>query len=122
MKKVVYTIEEDNTCENEAIIGFVKGGPLEKYNLRRGTFDKNYGKKNTVYMEGICIKPGYWGSNGGHLIRMNFLQEAKKRGYNFVTSYVHRNVIMKSMNKGEIIEIVQKYDPDKLDYYRIDLR
>jgi hypothetical protein len=24
--------------------------------------------------------------------------------------------------KGENIEIVQKYDPDKLDYYRVDLR
>jgi hypothetical protein len=23
--------------------------------------------------------------------------------------------------KGENIEIVQKYDPDKLDYYRVDL-
>jgi hypothetical protein len=25
------------------------------------------------------------------------------------------------MDKGEIIEVVQKYDPDKLDYYRIDI-
>jgi hypothetical protein len=47
--------------------------------------------------------------------------EAKKRGYAFVTGYVHRNVIMKRRSKGEIIQIVQKYDPDKLDYYRIDL-
>ena len=60
----------------------------------------------------------YW---GGHLLRMNFLLEAKKRGYNFVTGYVHRNVIMKRISKGETIQIVQKYDPDKLDYYRIDL-
>ena len=114
--------KEDNSYENEAIVGYVKGGSLEKYNLRRGTFDENYGKKNTVYMEWICIKPGYWGSTGGHLLRMNFLQEAKKRGYNFITGYVHRNVIMKRIDKGEIIEVVQKYDPDKLDYYRIDLR
>jgi hypothetical protein len=113
--------KEDGAYENEAIVGYVKGGPLEKYNLRRGTFDENYGKKNTVYMEWICIKPGYWGSTGGHLLRMNFLKESKKRGYNFITGYVHRNVIMKRMSKGEIIEVVQKYDPDKLDYYRIDL-
>ena len=51
-------------CENESIIGYVKGGPIEKYELRRGTFDENYGKRNTVYMEWICIKPGYWGSTG----------------------------------------------------------
>ena len=107
--------------ENEAIVGYVKGGPIEKYNLRRGTFDENYGKRNTVHMEWICIRPGYWGTSGGHLLRMNFLQEAKKRGYNFITGYVHRDVIMKRINKGEIIQIVQKYNPDKLDYYRIDL-
>jgi len=28
---------------------------------------------------------------------------------------------MKRISKGETIQIVQKYDPDKLDYYRIDL-
>ena len=72
-------------------------------------------------MEWICIKPGYWGSTGGHFLRMNFLLEAKKRDYKFVTGYVHRNVIMKRISKGEPIQIVQKYDPDKLDYYRIDL-
>jgi hypothetical protein len=72
-------------------------------------------------MEWICIRPGYWGTSGGHLLRINFLQEAKKRGYNFITGYVHRDVIMKRINKREMIQIVQKYDPDKLDYYRIDL-
>ena len=113
--------EENNPDKDDVIVGYVKGGPIEKYNLRRGTFDENYGKKNTIYMEWICIKPGYWGSSGGHLLRMNFLLEAKKRGYNFITGYVHRNVIMNRINKGEIIQIVQKYDPDKLDYYRIDL-
>jgi len=106
---------------NEDIVGYVKGGPLEKYGLRRGTFDENYGKKNTAYMEWICIKPGYWGSAGGHLLRMNFLMEAKERGYDFLTGYVHRNVISTRKSKGEIIQIVQKYDPDRLDYYRIDL-
>jgi hypothetical protein len=106
---------------NDDIVGYVKGGPLEKYALRRGTFDENYGKKNTAYMEWICIKPGYWGSAGGHLLRMNFLMEAKERGYGFLTGYVHRNVISARKSKGEIIQIVQKYDPDKLDYYRIDL-
>jgi len=114
--------DNDISCEDESIIGYVKGGPIEKYELRRGTLDENYGKKNTIYMEWICIKPGYWGSTGGHLLRMNFLLEAKKRGYNFVTGYVHRNVIMKRISKGETIQIVQKYDPDKLDYYRIDLK
>ena len=58
-------------------------------------------------MEWICIKPGYWGSTGGHLLRMNFLQEAEKRGFNYITGYVHRNVIMKRMSKGELIEYTE---------------
>jgi hypothetical protein len=103
------------------IVGFVKGGPLENYKLRRGTNDENSGKRNTAYMEWICIKPGYWGGTGGHLLRVGFLREAKLQGYKFVTSYVHRNVITNRINRGENIQIVQKYDPDKLDYYRIDL-
>jgi len=117
--------EEDNRFVNNNIVGYVKGGPLEKYKLRRGTFDENYGKRNTAYMECICMKPGYLGSTGGggggHLLRMSFLQEAKNRGYSFVTGYVHRNVIMNRISKGEIIEIIQKYNPDKLDYYRLSL-
>jgi len=72
-------------------------------------------------MEWICIKQGYWGESHGHLLRSTYLKEAKRLGYSYVTSYVHRNVIMNRMDKGETIEIVQKYDPDKLDYYRTDL-
>ena len=72
-------------------------------------------------MEWISIKSGFWGETGGHLLRLEFLKEAKRRGYSYATSYVHRNVVMQRINKGEHLEIVQKYDPDKLDYYRADL-
>ncbi|HET6799646.1 MAG TPA: hypothetical protein VFH25_03710, partial [Nitrososphaeraceae archaeon] len=67
------------------------------------------------------IKVGFWGENGGHILRREFLREAKRRGYSYVSSYVHRNVIELRINRGENIEIIQKYDPDKLDYYRYDL-
>jgi hypothetical protein len=113
-------VKDDNDKFGE-IVGYVKGGPLENYNLRRGTHDENWGKKNTAYMEWISIKPGYWGETGGHVLRIEFLKEAKSRGYSYITSYVHRNVIMQRVNKGENIEIVQKYDPDKLDYYRVNV-
>jgi GNAT superfamily N-acetyltransferase/histone H3/H4 len=113
-------VKDDNDKFGE-IVGYAKGGPLENYNLRRGTHDENWGKKNTAYMEWISIKPGYWGETGGHLLRIEFLKEAKRRGYSYITSYVHRNVIMQRVNKGENIEIVQKYDPDKLDYYRVNV-
>lgn len=107
--------------EHGKIVGYAKGGPLETYKLRRGTRDENMGKKNTMYLESISIKPGYWGGRGGHLLRLQFLSEAKKRGYRYVSAYVHRNVIMHRINDGESIQIVQKYDPDRLDYYRQDL-
>jgi hypothetical protein len=103
------------------IVGYVKGGPLENYSLRRGTYDENWGHHNTAHMEWICIKPGYWGEAGGHELRTSFLREAKLKGYFFVTSYVHRSVISSRIDRGEAIEIVKKYDPDKLDYYRVDL-
>jgi hypothetical protein len=111
----------DNNDISGEIVGYVKGGPLESYQIRRGTHDRNLGKKNTAYMEWISIRPGFWGETGGHILRMEFLREAKHRGYSYVTSYVHRNVAMQRKNRGENIEIVQKYDPDKLDYYRVDL-
>jgi hypothetical protein len=73
-------------------------------------------------MEWTSIRPGYWGNGGGHTLRMGLLNEAKKRGYSFLTSYVHRDVLIRRINAGEKIEMVQKYDPDKLDYYRTDLK
>jgi hypothetical protein len=72
-------------------------------------------------MEWIGIKTGFWGENGGHILRSEFLNEAKLRGYSYLSGYVHRNVIEHRVNRGEDIEIIQKYDPDKLDYYRANL-
>lgn len=68
------------------------------------------------------IKSGYWGEAGGHVLRSEFLKEARNRRYDYVTGYVHRIVITNRKDRGEPVEIVQKYDPDRLDYYRIDLK
>ena len=106
---------------NGTVIGFAKGGPLEYYKLRRGTVEENFGQKNTIFLERINIKTGYWGESGGHNLRMKFLTEAKRNGYKYVTGYVHRDVLIRRINNGEPIKIIQKYDPDKLDYYRLSL-
>ena len=63
------------------IVGYVKGGPLENYQLRRGTHDENLGKNNTAYMEYMSIRPGYWGATGGHLLRLEFLKHSRHRDY-----------------------------------------
>ena len=82
---ILITLRIDNAQSGE-IVGYVKGGPLENYDLRRGTYDANFGKNSTAYMESISIKPGYSGANGGHLLRVEFLKQSKHRGYTFVTS------------------------------------
>ena len=99
--------DKDEVSVSDKIVGYVKGGPLEKYTLRRGTHDENLGRHNTVYMEWICIKPGYWGEAGGHELRTNFLREAKINGFEFVTGYVHRSVIENRIKRGEAIQMVQ---------------
>ena len=38
------------------IIGFAKGGPLEKYNFDSEFEDRNRGKNNTVFLEPVAIK------------------------------------------------------------------
>jgi hypothetical protein len=118
---ILITLRTKRDSTSEQIVGYVKGGPLENYQVRRGTHDENFGKKNTAYMEWISIRPGFWGETGGHVLRIEFLREAKRRGYLYVSSYVHRNVIQQRIKRGENIEVVQRYDPDRLDYYRIDL-
>ncbi|MDQ3902288.1 MAG: hypothetical protein M3247_01350 [Thermoproteota archaeon] len=118
---ILITLRAKDHDRDEQIVGYVKGGQLETYQLRRGTHDDNFGKRNTAYMEWISIKPGFWGETGGHILRIEFLKESKRRGYTYVSSYVHRNVLQHRIERGENIEVVQRYDPDKLDYYRVDL-
>lgn len=118
---VTLRVKDAHKPDEEETVGYAKGGPLENYQLRHGTHDENFGKENTAYMEWIGIKTGFWGENGGHILRLEFLRETKRRGYSYVSGYVHRNVIQHRINRGENIEIIQRYDPDKLDYYRYDL-
>jgi hypothetical protein len=118
---VTLRVKDPHKSDEEETVGYAKGGPLENYHLRHGTHDENFGKENTAYMEWIGIKTGFWGENGGHILRLEFLKEAKRQGYSYVSGYVHRDVILHRMNVGEYVEIIQKYDPDKLDYYRYDL-
>lgn len=118
---ILITLRAIDSDRDEQIVGYVKGGQLENYRLRRGTHDDNLGKRNTAYMEWISIKPGFWGETGGHILRIEFLKESKRRGFTYVSSYVHRNVLQHRIERGENIEVVQRYDPDKLDYYRVNL-
>jgi len=103
------------------IIGFAKGGPLENYNLRPEISDKNYGVGNTIFLEPISLKMGYWGHQGGREMRHLFIMLAHAKKYKYLTSFALRNVIEIRSKTFEKAEFVTKFDPERWDYYRIEL-
>ena len=107
----------DNTGE---IVGFSKGGPLEKYHLREEIKDENYGLKNTIFLEPLALKMGYWGLRGGSEMRHMFIMQASAMKYKYLTSFALRDVIEARIDKEEA-EFVQLFDPERWDYYRVKL-
>jgi len=107
--------------QNGDIIGFAKGGPLENYVLRHEINDENFGKKNTVFLEPIALKMGYWGLGAGHDLRQSFLMQAHTLNFDFLTSFAFRDVIEKRTKSMEKAKFIFKFDPERWDYYRIKL-
>jgi len=108
-------LNDDNT-----IVGYAKGGPLENYQLYAGIKDENYGKQNTVFLEPIAMKLGYWGLGGGTRLRKVFSLLANTKRYRYLTSFALRDLIQKRMG-SENVEFVAMLDPEHWDYYRVDL-
>ena len=108
-----------NDCRGE-IIGFAKGGPLELYKLRPEIKDENYGLYNTVFLEPLALKMGYWGLRGGSEMRHMFIMQAHSKRFKYLTSFALRDVIRSRVDK-EGAEFVTLFDPERWDYYRIQL-
>jgi len=106
--------------DNNTIVGYAKGGPLENYQLYAGIKDENYGKRNTVFLEPIAMKIGYWGLGGGTRLRKVFSLLANTKRYRYLTSFALRDLIQKKMG-SENVEFVAMLDPEHWDYYRVDL-
>ena len=104
--------------KNGEIVGFVKGGPLERYNLREEIRDENYGLGNTIFLEPLALKMGYWGLKGGSEMRHMFIMQAYSMKYKYLTSFALRDVIKARIDK-EQAEFVTLFDPERWDYYRI---
>ncbi len=102
------------------IVGFSKGGPLEKYNLREEIKDENYGLGNTVFLEPLALKMGYWGLKGGSEMRHLFIMQSDSMKYKYLTSFALRDVIRARIDK-ERAEFVTLFDPERWDYYRIKI-
>jgi len=105
---------------NGEIVGFAKGGPLEKYKLREEIRDENYGASNTIFLEPIALRMGYWGLKGGSEMRHMFIMQSHSMKYKFLTSFALRDVIRARINK-ERAEFVTLFDPERWDYYRIKI-
>lgn len=103
------------------IIGFAKGGPLEAYDLRPQIRDQNHGLNNTMFLEPIALKMGYWGMRGGSEMRHMFVMQAHTMNYDYVTSFAQRNVIQKRIDDKQRVEFVTLFDPERWDYYRMTL-
>ena len=106
---------------NGQIIGFAKGGPLEKYHFDLQFEDKNRGKNNTVFLEPVAIKNGYWGFHGGRELRQLFMMQVQSKGYKFMTSFAMRDVIDERKENDKNIVFVKKFDPERWDYFRVTL-
>ncbi len=106
--------------DDHTIVGYAKGGPLENYQLYAGVEDENYGKQNTVFLEPIAMKLGYWGLGGGTRLRKVFSLLANTKRYRYLTSFALRDLIQKRMG-SENVEFVAMLDPEHWDYYRVDL-
>ena len=102
------------------IVGFAKGGALENYNLREEIKDENYGLSNTIFLEPIALKMGYWGLRGGSEMRHLFIMQAHSMKYKYLTSFALREVIQARIDKEEA-EFVEQFDPERWDYYRVKL-
>ena len=100
------------------VVGFAKGGALEKYRLRDEIRDENCGAGNTVFLEPLALKMGYWGLGSGSEMRHMFIMQAHSMRYEFLTSFALRDVIRARASK-ERAEFVMKFDPERWDYYRI---
>jgi hypothetical protein len=108
------------TDSNDTIVGYAKGGPLENYQLYANVEDENVGEKNTIFLEPIAMKMGYWGLGGGTRLRKVFSLLANNQRYRYLTSFALRDLIQKKMG-SENVEFVTMIDPEHWDYYRVDL-
>jgi hypothetical protein len=117
-KTIVTTLRLNDN--DDTIIGYAKGGPLENYHLYAGIEDENYGKQNTIFLEPIAMKLGYWGLGGGTRLRKVFSLLANTKRYRYLTSFALRDLIQKRMG-SENVEFVAMLDPEHWDYYRVDL-
>ena len=88
--------------------------------MREEIRDENYGLENTIFLEPLALKMGYWGLRGGSEMRHMFIMQSHSMKYKYLTSFALRDVIRARIEKEEA-EFVTMFDPERWDYYRIKI-
>jgi GNAT superfamily N-acetyltransferase len=78
------SFKKDNTLnyvvfDGEKIIGYLMGCPIE--NDENYSDDTHFGNKDTIHLESTGILPEYHGKGLGQKLLLQFLEDAKIRGY-----------------------------------------
>jgi len=106
--------------KNSTIVGYAKGGPLENYQLSSQIKDKNYGEQNTIFLEPIVMKSGYWGLGKDIQLKKVFSLLANTKGYKYLTSFTLRDLIQEKTDSKNM-DFVMLFDPEHWDYYKADI-
>lgn len=115
---ILNTLRVDD-CNGE-VVGYAKGGPLENYKLRPEIRDENYGLNNTIFLEPLALKIGYWGIKGGSEMRHMFFMQVHAKKYKYLSSFALRDVIKARIVKEEA-EFIAQFNPERWDYYRVKI-
>ena len=115
--QTILTTLRINDCKGK-IVGFAKGGPLERYTLRDGINDDHCGRSDTVFLEPMGVKVGYWGLKGGRNMRNMFIMQATAKKFRYFSSFALRDILKQRIDR-EKVEFIAQFDPERWDYYRM---
>ncbi len=58
---------------------------------------------------------------GGRGMRNMFAMQAHSKRFRYMTSFALRDVVQARIDGGETVEFVTRFDPERWDYYRVEI-
>ena len=110
--------------QNDTIIGYIIGVPLENFKEESWShFDTNLHKNNTLYTYALVLRKKYQKRNGyAKTLKRIYINWAKKRDYKYISGHVKQD-IAKSFPNTQIIKTFPVWYDAKypFDYYRREI-
>ena len=107
------------------VIGYIIGAPIENFDLESwARYDKNLGKKNTIYTYAFVMNKKYRKMGGySKTLKRVYINWLKKQNYKYVTGHVKQGLSKKFGNKIEIIKIFNNWysSNSAFEFYRREL-